>query len=171
MLDKKELTITLDDFRQIFHLPQATDNNHSSFVPPPSFFDMVPFYKQVLGFTMELKTQSNFKTTGLLQPWQTLCKIFSKCLTARVTGWDQPPLQIMQMLYCFFNNIHVDYAELLWEGTDKSKITRKQSKSSKHGHENQKSTKPKPEKPKTLAHVLLVNHKGQNCKVPKLIYN
>ncbi|GJW11689.1 hypothetical protein Tco_1577516 [Tanacetum coccineum] len=116
MLDKKELTLTLDDFRQIFHLPQATANNHNSFVPPPSFSDMVPFYKQVLGFTMELKTQSNFKTTGLLQPWQTLCKIFSKCLTTRVTGWDQPPLQIMQMLYCFVNNIHVDYAELLWEG-------------------------------------------------------
>ncbi|GJZ06488.1 retrovirus-related pol polyprotein from transposon TNT 1-94, partial [Tanacetum coccineum] len=116
MLDKKELTLTLDDFRQIFHLPQANANNHNSFVPPPSFSDMVPFYKQVLGFTMELKTQSNFKTTGLLQPWQTLCKIFSKCLTTRVTGWDQPPLQIMQMLYCFVNNIHVDYAELLWEG-------------------------------------------------------
>ncbi|GJT04380.1 putative reverse transcriptase domain-containing protein [Tanacetum coccineum] len=33
-------------------------------------------------------------------------------------------------------------------GTDKSKITRKQSKTGKHGHENQKSTKPKPEKPK-----------------------
>ncbi|GJW65895.1 putative ribonuclease H-like domain-containing protein [Tanacetum coccineum] len=31
-------------------------------------------------------------------------------------------------------------------GTDKSKIIRKQSKTSKHGHENQKSTKPKPEK-------------------------
>ncbi|GJT97572.1 retrovirus-related pol polyprotein from transposon TNT 1-94 [Tanacetum coccineum] len=50
------------------------------------------------------------------KPWQTLCKIFSKCLTTRVTGWDQPPLQIMQMLYCFVNNIHVDYAELMWEG-------------------------------------------------------
>ncbi|GKG12605.1 hypothetical protein Tco_0346842, partial [Tanacetum coccineum] len=25
---------------------------------------------------MELKTSSSFKTTGLLQPWQTLCKIF-----------------------------------------------------------------------------------------------
>ncbi|GKG24548.1 hypothetical protein Tco_0395176, partial [Tanacetum coccineum] len=35
-------------------------------LPPPSFSNMVPFYKQVLGFTMELKTQSNFKTTGLL---------------------------------------------------------------------------------------------------------
>ncbi|GJZ86843.1 hypothetical protein Tco_0658453 [Tanacetum coccineum] len=53
---------------------------------------------------------------GLYEPWQTLCKIFSKCLTTRVTGRDQPPLQIMQMLYCFVNNIHVDYAELMWEG-------------------------------------------------------
>ncbi|GKB54076.1 hypothetical protein Tco_0904829 [Tanacetum coccineum] len=97
----------------IFHLPQVNANNHDSFVPPPSFLDMVPFYKQQLGFTMELKTSSRFKTTGLLQPWQTLCKIFSKCLTTRVTGWDQPSLQIMQMMYCFINNIHVDYAELL----------------------------------------------------------
>ncbi|GKC93266.1 hypothetical protein Tco_1158708, partial [Tanacetum coccineum] len=48
MLDKKELTLTLDDFRQIFHLPQPTDNNHTSFVPPPSFHDMIPFYKQEL---------------------------------------------------------------------------------------------------------------------------
>ncbi|GJU11082.1 retrovirus-related pol polyprotein from transposon TNT 1-94 [Tanacetum coccineum] len=116
LLDRKELTLTLDDFRTIFHLSQVNDNNHASFMPPPSFSDMVPFYKQVLGFTMELKTVSNFKIFGLLQPWQTLCKIFSKCLTTRVTGWDQPPLQIMQMLYCFVNNIHVDYAELMWEG-------------------------------------------------------
>ncbi|GKF85959.1 hypothetical protein Tco_0253786 [Tanacetum coccineum] len=33
MLDKKELNLTLADFRTIFHLPQATDNNHNSFVP------------------------------------------------------------------------------------------------------------------------------------------
>ncbi|GJR51077.1 retrovirus-related pol polyprotein from transposon TNT 1-94 [Tanacetum coccineum] len=65
---------------------------------------------------MELKTSSSFKITGLLQPWQTLCKIFSKCFTTRVTGWDQPPLKIMQMMYFFVNNIHVDYAKLLWEG-------------------------------------------------------
>ncbi|GKC01388.1 hypothetical protein Tco_0987524 [Tanacetum coccineum] len=116
MLDKKELSLTLDDFRTIFHLPHANENNHNSFVPPPSFFGMVPFYKQQFGFTIELKISPSFKTTGLLQPWQTLCKIFSKCLTTRVTGWDQPPLQIMQMMYCFVNNIHVDYAELLWEG-------------------------------------------------------
>ncbi|GKA42683.1 hypothetical protein Tco_0735343 [Tanacetum coccineum] len=66
MLDKKELSLTLDDFRTIFHLPHANDNNHNSFMPPPSFSDMVPFYKQQLGFTMKLKTSSSFKTTGLL---------------------------------------------------------------------------------------------------------
>ncbi|GKA52769.1 hypothetical protein Tco_0746084 [Tanacetum coccineum] len=80
MLDKKVLSLTLDDFGTIFYLPQANDNNHDSFVPPPSFLDMVPFYKQQLGFTMELKTSSSFKTTGLLQsptsPNATLCKIF-----------------------------------------------------------------------------------------------
>ncbi|GJX75734.1 hypothetical protein Tco_0322545 [Tanacetum coccineum] len=116
MLDKKMLYLTLDDFRTIFHLPQVTDNNHDSYVPPPSFLYIVPFYKNELGFTMEMKTSSSFKTTGLLQPWQTLCKIFSKCLTIRVTGWDQPLLQIMQMMYYFINNIHVDYTKLLWEG-------------------------------------------------------
>nr|GEW52669.1 integrase, catalytic region, zinc finger, CCHC-type, peptidase aspartic, catalytic [Tanacetum cinerariifolium] len=116
MPDRKELSLTLDDFRTIFHLPQATDNNHDRFVPPPSFYDIIPFYKNHLGFTMELKIPSSFKTTGLLQRWQMLCKIFSKCLTTRVIGWDQPPLPIMKMLYCFINNIHVDYTELLWEG-------------------------------------------------------
>ncbi|GJS36102.1 retrovirus-related pol polyprotein from transposon TNT 1-94 [Tanacetum coccineum] len=99
MLDKKELSLTQDDFRTIFHLPQVNDNNHDTFMPPPLFSDMVPFYKNEFGFTMELRTSSSFKTTGLLQPWQTLCNIFSKCLTTPVTGWDQPPLQIMQRMY------------------------------------------------------------------------
>ncbi|GKB00479.1 hypothetical protein Tco_0828472 [Tanacetum coccineum] len=46
--------------------------------------------------------------------------MFLRCLTTRVTGFDQPPLQIMQMLYCFVNNIHVNYADLLWEGLNYS---------------------------------------------------
>ncbi|GJR58137.1 hypothetical protein Tco_1500299, partial [Tanacetum coccineum] len=45
-------------------------------------------------------------------------------------------------------NLSVDEVTLAQAliSTDKSKITRKQSKTNKHGHENQKSTKPKPEK-------------------------
>ncbi|GJX05144.1 hypothetical protein Tco_0191060 [Tanacetum coccineum] len=53
-------------------------------------------------------------------------------------------------------------------GMDKSKITRKQSKASKHGHENQKSTKPKPQKTKALANFHL---QGPFLQFPKVIYN
>nr|GEV06097.1 hypothetical protein [Tanacetum cinerariifolium] len=62
VLDKKELTMTLDDFRTIFHLPQATNNNndHSSL----KFSNKVPFYINNLGFTLELRSPSNFKITG-----------------------------------------------------------------------------------------------------------
>ncbi|GJU41621.1 hypothetical protein Tco_1194578 [Tanacetum coccineum] len=37
MLDRKELTLTLDDFKTIFQLPQATYNNHKHFVIAPKF--------------------------------------------------------------------------------------------------------------------------------------
>ncbi|GJV75511.1 hypothetical protein Tco_1507095 [Tanacetum coccineum] len=93
-----KLTLTLDDFRTIFHLPQATDNNHNSFVPPPSFSDMVPFYKQVLGFTMELKTSSSFKTTVFAPMAKRYCKIFSIMLDNRVTGNGSTAVEIMQMM-------------------------------------------------------------------------
>ncbi|GJW65980.1 hypothetical protein Tco_0117864 [Tanacetum coccineum] len=62
---------------RIFHLPQATDNNHERFVAAPKFSEMVPFFLNTLGFTLELRSPSNFKTTGLVQPWQTLGKIFA----------------------------------------------------------------------------------------------
>ncbi|GJT34491.1 reverse transcriptase domain-containing protein [Tanacetum coccineum] len=53
-------------------------------------------------------------------------------------------------------------------GMDKSKITRKQSKASKHGHENQKSAKPKPQKTKALANFHL---QGPILLSSKVLYN
>ncbi|GJT89129.1 hypothetical protein Tco_1070846 [Tanacetum coccineum] len=84
-LDRKEITMTLDDFRRIFQLPQATDNNHERFVAAPKFSKMAPFFLNHLGFTLELISPSKFKTIGLVQPWQTLGKIFARCLTTRAT--------------------------------------------------------------------------------------
>ncbi|GKB73204.1 hypothetical protein Tco_0934616 [Tanacetum coccineum] len=112
----KELTMTVADFRRIFQLPQATNNNNVGFIVVPTFRRMVPFFLKDLRFYLKLKSPSNFVSKGLPQPWQTLCKIFARCLTTRVTGHDEPPIQIMQMLFCFINNVHVDYVELLWEG-------------------------------------------------------
>ncbi|GJZ49736.1 hypothetical protein Tco_0603926 [Tanacetum coccineum] len=99
VFDRKELNMNPDDFRTIFHLPQATDNNHDRLVPAPKFLEMVLFYINNLSFTLKLRSPSNFKTTSLVQPWQTLCKMFSRCLTTQVTRYGQPPLQIMQMIF------------------------------------------------------------------------
>ncbi|GJS07383.1 hypothetical protein Tco_0364179 [Tanacetum coccineum] len=85
-LNKKELTLTLGDFRIIFQLPQATDNNHEHFVTTPKLSEMVLFYINDLGFTLELRSPSNFKTT------------------------DHAYVVLL------FNIIHVDYTDLLWEG-------------------------------------------------------
>ncbi|GJV61825.1 hypothetical protein Tco_1467925 [Tanacetum coccineum] len=52
-------------------------------------------------------------------------------------------------------------------GTDKSKITRKQSKESKHGHENQKSSK-RSQRSKALDNFHL---QGPILQIPKVIYN
>nr|GEW21213.1 hypothetical protein [Tanacetum cinerariifolium] len=77
---------------------------------------MAQFFRHNLGFNFPLRSPSNFMSVGLLRSWQTLCKIFTPCLTTKATGHDQPPVQIMQILYCFINNVHVDYAEILLKG-------------------------------------------------------
>ncbi|GJS39906.1 hypothetical protein Tco_0564949 [Tanacetum coccineum] len=97
-------------FRTIFQLPQATDNNHKHFVAAPKFLEMVPFYINDLGFTLELRSLSNFKTTSLVQPWQTLCNMFSRCLTTRVTGLHysiEPPSTLIP--YPIFIKLIVSY--------------------------------------------------------------
>ncbi|GJR22234.1 hypothetical protein Tco_0970761 [Tanacetum coccineum] len=86
VLDRKEIRMTHNDFRRIFQLLQAIDNNHERFVVAPKFSELVPFFLNDLGFTLELRSPSNFKKTGLVQPWQTLGKMFARCLTTRVTG-------------------------------------------------------------------------------------
>nr|GEX30192.1 hypothetical protein [Tanacetum cinerariifolium] len=118
MLDRKELAQVHARQKSAYSDTEksiATNNNHDLFVPAPKFPEIVPFYVNNLGYTLDLRSTSNFKTTGLLQPWQTLCKMFSRCLTTRVTGYDQPSLQIMQMLYCFVSDIHAD--DLILEDT------------------------------------------------------
>ncbi|GJY97705.1 hypothetical protein Tco_0514615 [Tanacetum coccineum] len=87
MLDNKELSLRLDElFRTIFHIPHANDNNHNSFVPPASFFDMVPFYKQQLGFTMELKTSMGSTAVADNANDVLLCQLHSRGLCRAAIG-------------------------------------------------------------------------------------
>ncbi|GKG30624.1 hypothetical protein Tco_0423112, partial [Tanacetum coccineum] len=74
--------------------------------------------------------------------------------TNLVLNWEKSHFMVKEGIVLghkiFKSGIEVDrakvdvIAKLLDKCMDKSKIARKQSKSSKPGHENQKSTKPKP---------------------------
>ncbi|GJU71124.1 hypothetical protein Tco_1262529 [Tanacetum coccineum] len=67
VLERKEPTLTLDDFRRIFQLPQATEKNHERFVAAPKFLEMASFFLNDLGFTLELRSPSNFKTNDYVE--------------------------------------------------------------------------------------------------------
>ncbi|GJY76219.1 hypothetical protein Tco_0481335, partial [Tanacetum coccineum] len=96
---------------QFWHTLQEDGSKYKlKFVLDRKFLEMAPFFLNTLGFTLELRSPFSLKTTGLVQPWQTLGKIFARCLITRATGHDQPPLQIMQILS--------------WMITDEMKLTK-----------------------------------------------
>ncbi|GJW96296.1 hypothetical protein Tco_0178104 [Tanacetum coccineum] len=64
----KEFKFLVDDFRRVFQLPQATDNNNDAFVDAPTFSDMLPFFRNELGFSLPMRLPTHFVTKGLPQP-------------------------------------------------------------------------------------------------------
>ncbi|GKC57135.1 hypothetical protein Tco_1084733 [Tanacetum coccineum] len=80
-LSTKELVFLVDDLIRIFELPQATDNNNVGFVIAPSFGQMIPFFHNVLRFSIPMRLPSHCVSKGLPQPGQALVKIFTRCLT------------------------------------------------------------------------------------------
>ncbi|GJS80655.1 hypothetical protein Tco_0730536 [Tanacetum coccineum] len=102
-IDTNEFKFLVEDFRHLFQLPQATNNNHAAFDEAPTFTNMLPFFPDELGYSLLMCLPTHFVTKGLPQPWQTFRKIFARCLTTRVTRIDQPPLNII------FKKIIVDH--------------------------------------------------------------
>nr|GEU67672.1 hypothetical protein [Tanacetum cinerariifolium] len=55
-----------------------------------------------------------FFTKNLAQPWQTMFKVFNRCLTTRSSGHDQTKIKILQLFHAVINRRNVDYDDLLW---------------------------------------------------------
>ncbi|GJV92527.1 hypothetical protein Tco_1540340 [Tanacetum coccineum] len=53
---------------------ETIDNNNDGFVDAPTFSQMVTFFLKDLGFSLRLRSPSNFMSKGLSQPWHTLFK-------------------------------------------------------------------------------------------------
>nr|GEY65156.1 hypothetical protein [Tanacetum cinerariifolium]GEY65971.1 hypothetical protein [Tanacetum cinerariifolium] len=86
-----ELTLTIDDLRWIFQLPQAIDNNHAGFFFAPTFSQMVLFFLDDLGFIGNydhLQTLCQKDSTAVANTLQDLCKMLNHsihrfCVTRR----------------------------------------------------------------------------------------
>ncbi|GJY80223.1 hypothetical protein Tco_0492974 [Tanacetum coccineum] len=111
LLDTEQFIYTVDMLRDTLNLPVETPEN--SFVAPANIHTIEAFM-YIVGYQGVVDKVSAFFTKNLAQPWQTMFKVFSRCLTTRTSGHDQIKINILQLFHDVINQTHVDYAALLW---------------------------------------------------------
>ncbi|GJR46448.1 hypothetical protein Tco_1314551 [Tanacetum coccineum] len=110
-LDTQEIIYTVDMFRDTINLPVETSKN--PFVAPVNIQTIEGFMNRV-GYQGVVDKVIALYTKNLAQPWQTMFKVFNRCLTTRTTGHDQTKINILQLFHVVVNRTNVDYAALLW---------------------------------------------------------
>ncbi|GKE55952.1 hypothetical protein Tco_1495137 [Tanacetum coccineum] len=95
-LNTKQFTYTVDMFRDILQLPVETPEN--PFVTPANIHTIEAFMNRV-GYQGVVDKVSAFFTKNLAQPWQTMFKVFNRCLTTRTYGHDQTKINILQLFH------------------------------------------------------------------------
>ncbi|GJS31632.1 ribonuclease H-like domain-containing protein [Tanacetum coccineum] len=111
MLDTKEFTYTVDMFRVTLHFPVETHEN--PFVASINI-QTIEAFRNTVGYQGVVDKVSAFYTKNLAQPWQTIFKVFNRCLTTRTSGHDQIKINIFQLFHAVINQKNIDYAALLW---------------------------------------------------------
>ncbi|GJY72123.1 integrase, catalytic region, zinc finger, CCHC-type containing protein, partial [Tanacetum coccineum] len=111
MLNTQDFIYTMDMLRDILHLPMETPKN--PFVAPVNI-ETIDVFMNKVGCQGVVDKVSAFYTKNLAQPWQTMFKVFNRCLTTRIFGHDQTKINILQLFHAMINRKNVDYAALLW---------------------------------------------------------
>nr|GEU29941.1 hypothetical protein [Tanacetum cinerariifolium] len=104
------------------HVPRYHTNERcNNYVETPENLFVTPVnietieaFMNTVGYQSMVDKVSAFYTKNLAQPWQTMFKVFNRCLTTRTSGHDQTKINILQMFYNLINRTNVDYAALLW---------------------------------------------------------
>ncbi|GJY59164.1 hypothetical protein Tco_0459056, partial [Tanacetum coccineum] len=106
-----DFTHTVDMFRDILYLLVETHEN--PFVKPANMQTIEAFMNR-FGYQGVVDKVSAFYTKNLAQPWQTMFKVFNRCLKTRTSGHDQTKINILQLFHAVVNHLHVNYAALIW---------------------------------------------------------
>ncbi|GJX35681.1 hypothetical protein Tco_0247238 [Tanacetum coccineum] len=80
----------------------------------PANIHTIEAFMNRVGYQGVVDKVSDFFIKNLAQPWQTMFKVFNRCLTRRTSGHDQTKINILQLFHAVINQTHVDYAALLW---------------------------------------------------------
>nr|GEU31914.1 hypothetical protein [Tanacetum cinerariifolium] len=96
MLDTQQFTYTMDMFRETLHLSMETLEN--LFVALANIHTIEAFMNRV-GYQGVVDKVSAFFMKNLAQPWQTMFKVFNRCLTTRTSGHDQTKINILQLFH------------------------------------------------------------------------
>ncbi|GKA16319.1 hypothetical protein Tco_0696066 [Tanacetum coccineum] len=111
LLDTEQFIYTVNMFRDTLQLPVETPEN--LFVAPANIHTIEVFMNSI-GYQGNVDKLSAFFTKNLAQPWQTMFKVFNRCLITRTSSQDQTKINILQLFHAVINRTHVDYATLLW---------------------------------------------------------
>ncbi|GJX33568.1 hypothetical protein Tco_0243423 [Tanacetum coccineum] len=82
MLNTQQFIYTMDMFRDILHFPVETPDN--PFVAPVNIETIEVFMNRV-SYQGVVDKVSTFYKKNLAQPWQTMFKVFNRCLTTRTS--------------------------------------------------------------------------------------
>ncbi|GKC58506.1 hypothetical protein Tco_1086104 [Tanacetum coccineum] len=87
MVDKEEITYTVGMFRATLMLPVETLKQ--PFIPL-STHEYIQLFLKIVGYQGFVDKVSAFYTTNLARPWQTMFKVFNRCLTSRTIREKEP---------------------------------------------------------------------------------
>nr|GEU78544.1 hypothetical protein [Tanacetum cinerariifolium] len=69
-------------------------------------------FMHIVGYQGVVDKVSAFYTKFLAQPWQTMFKVFNRCLTTRTYGHDQTKINILHIFHVVVNRVNVDFVAL-----------------------------------------------------------
>ncbi|GJW79580.1 hypothetical protein Tco_0143555 [Tanacetum coccineum] len=97
-VDRHEITYTVNMFCAILKLPVETHAH--PYIAPATLKFIQPFLK-IVGYHGIVDKVSAFFMKNLAQPWQTMFKVFNRCLTSRTSGHDQTKINIIQIFHVY----------------------------------------------------------------------
>ncbi|GJX66016.1 hypothetical protein Tco_0300359 [Tanacetum coccineum] len=95
-LDTQDIVYTVDIFHDTLKLPVETPEN--PFIAPVNI-EVIQSFMQRVGYQGVVDKVSAFFTKFFVQPWQTMFKVFNRCLITRTSGHDQTKINILQLFH------------------------------------------------------------------------